>query len=857
MVRPLQSGRATDPVRAIGTAWIGIDPAPHKLGIRIAAPALTLPRGTLAPTITLSGLPTSDHAFVTLSAVDEGILQLTRFTTPDPLAYLYGKQAFGLDIRDDYGRLLADQSAAGRLRQGGDGGIQAAPELPVTSTKIVSLYAGPVDVGADGTAHVTLDVPDFEGQIRLMAVAWSAHAVGSAESDVIVRDPVIVDVALPRFLAPGDAADLALSVADTDGAPGTYHLALGATGPVTVKSGGAQDFTLVKDQRQQGSARVTATGAGIATVTADLTGPGNYHLHREWQIAVRGAHPPISLQTVALLKAGGSMTVDKALLASFVPGSATTSIGLSGSIGTNVSGLLGSLWTYPYGCTEQIASTGFPLLYYGLSSTSLPPNADSPADVHARVQTAIDTLLDRQAEDGTLGLWKLGDGESPPWLEVYATDFLAHAKQAGFDVPDLALARSYRRVAKIADAFDEARGTQVFGQLYGASANETLAYAEYVLAGAGRADIGIIRRLYDQISAPELASADPSQLATWPSGDKSEAADPMALGQLAGALALMGDTDRAKLAMSFAVRNLNVKEVPDWWYDDLFYSNDRDMAGLIAIAAEVKNDGTVAALAPQMKRLGDSDPDSLTTQEKAWLLQADFALNTGHQGDFTANGAKFQNLAMPATFKVGADAAAKGYTLSNDGNRDIWQTVTMTGTPVKAPPAASAGYTLEVDYFTIDGKPLDPSRLVQNDRFIVQIKGNVGDDGRHRTVINAPLPAGWEIETVVRDQKDYPFLGALTQKPSAVEARDDRFIAAVDLGGDWPWLTSDDDDSGSDDDDRSKAPPKLTPDAFSLAYIVRAVTPGRFTLPETVVQDMYRPALMARTASGTTTAAAR
>jgi len=182
----------------------------------------------------------------------------------------------------------------------------------------------------------------------------------------------------------------------------------------------------------------------------------------------------------------------------------------------------------------------------------------------------------------------------------------------------------------------------------------------------------------------------------------------------------------------------------------------------------------------------------------------------------------------------------------------VWRTVTITGTPAAAPPPMSQGYQLSVTTYTISGTELDVSKLRQNDRFIVKISGNVDDDARHRTIIDAPLPAGWEIETVTHDAGDYPFLGPLS-KPSVEQAMDDRFIAAVDLGGGWPWL-SDDSDSVDNPSNNKKS---LASNAFAVAYIVRVVTPGTFSRPETVVQDMYRPTEMARTAGGSTVASPR
>merc|ERR1711916_344643 len=149
--------------------------------------------------------------FMTLAAVDEGILQLTKFQTPDPADWFFGKMALGVDLYDDYGRLLDPNMAApGDIRSGGD---QLGGEgLSVVPTKTVALWSGPVDVGRDGKANITFDVPDFNGELRLMAVAWSANGVGSGDMAVTVRDEAPVELSLPRFLAPGDEAVATASI---------------------------------------------------------------------------------------------------------------------------------------------------------------------------------------------------------------------------------------------------------------------------------------------------------------------------------------------------------------------------------------------------------------------------------------------------------------------------------------------------------------------------------------------------------------------------------------------------------------------------------------------------------------------
>ncbi len=871
MARPLNPAAATTaggpqpPVRAIGVAWLGIDPASHALAVAIAAPPKVTPRQTVTVPVHIIGAMAGDRPFVTLAAVDEGILQLTRYTTPDPLAFLYGKLALGLDIRDDYGNLLDGSADAGAIHTGGDAGSLGGPGLAVESTKVVSLFSGPVAVGADGIANIPVKIPDFEGQLRLMAIAYNGSQVGQGQATLIVRDPVIEDVALPRFLAPGDTAQLAVSLHNTDGAAGAYHLALAATGPASIGASHKLDYTLAVGQRIQDAATIKATAVGVADITGDLTGPNGYRVHRSWQIAVRAPHYPITLQQIALAPKGGDFKPDPKLLANFMPGSMVASIGYAGFQGIDVPSLLQSLFTYPYGCTEQLTSTAFPLLYYNQKSLLggvLPSQGqdvdDTPAAVKDRVQQAIDTILDRQDGTGTFGLWDVGDGQASAWLNVYTMDFLTRAKAAGFAVPDDALNRGFANLQQTVSKIDSGAAGTSYTEAGLEAPQATLAYAEYVLAKAGQADIGLLRRKHDAaVYANDTDGA--TRYAFWIPGsdgkqpDGNDLAQPLALAQLGGALTLMGDQDRAASAMQMAVANIGVTDYPVWWFDETYYTEQRDLAGIIAIAAEQGDTKLVNTLLIRLNQL-NLNTDDLNTQDKAWLLAAAAALNKNSQNiSLTLNSKPLTGLSLPAAFAPTPAQITAGYVITNSSGRDLWRSFTVSGAPARALPAFARGYTLQKSYFSLDGKKLNPSHLRQNDRFIVSLSGDVSDDDDHRTVLVDLLPAAWEIDAPITDDStSYSFLGPLSTT-RVIEARDDRFVAAFDLGDNWTD-DSDNSDDNSDDNSQDDSKPSLDSDQFHVAYLVRVVTPGHFTLPEAEVNDMYRPALMARTLSGSTIA---
>ena len=340
--RPLTAPAAAhDPVRAVGLAWIASDPAPHALGVTLAGPHQVTPRQAVPVPVHVTGA--HGPAFVTLAAVDEGILQLTHFSSPDPVAGLFGRTHLGVDMRDEYGRLLEGHADIGALHEGGDEGSLGGQGLPVASTRVVALFHGPVALDANGDATVVLDVPDFAGELRLMAVAYDHDAAGQAETALTVRDPVVADLSLPRFLAPDDVADAGISLNDTDGPAGNYNLALSATGAVAFRDVTRLDIHLDRGERREAHVPLSGRQIGIGHVQAILTGPGGLHIEHGWDIAVRSPHPDLVLSQTDSQAPGETYTPDPALLNAFLPGSASLTIGYSNLVGIDIHGLLISL----------------------------------------------------------------------------------------------------------------------------------------------------------------------------------------------------------------------------------------------------------------------------------------------------------------------------------------------------------------------------------------------------------------------------------------------------------------------------------------------------------------------------------
>lgn len=832
LYRPLdQPARPHDPVRAVGLIWIGLDESAHHLDVSLQAPALALPRQHLSIPVLVHGAAAGDQAHLTLAAVDEGVLGITDYRQADPFELLFGKRRLGIDVTDTYAHLLDGSARVGRIHEGGDEG-SGPTGLAVTSTRIVALFSGDVQLDAQGRGTVTFDVPDFEGRLRIMAMAWSADAVGMATAGTTIRDPVFPDVSLPRFLAPGDTAHDALSIADTDGRDGSYTVSLQASGAVSVGTTSSFQAGLKRGERRQFTTDLTATTAGIGHIVATLTGPGfrRHPLVRDWQIEVRPAHAPMTVSTLVKQAPGRSTRIDPALLDGYDQGSTTLTVGYSGFGGIDTIGLLQSLETGGWGSSEDLASQAWPLLHF--REPGLMGRLPIPGGALGRIQEAVDTLLDREDAAGRIGQWHLNDGATLPWTEIYLVDFLTRAHDLGFRVDPGALGRAL-------DWLDE---NQVQGGVRqsddDAVTPESRAYALFVLARAGRLNAAAIRSMHDDLVG-KLAGGQ--RLFLWGSaGAAATKAEPLALGHMAAALALDDQGDAARDTFTMAVDNLGPARVgPPSFLDYTYWIYVRDLAGVTALAADAHDDALAQKLVDQFD-LMTLDPPLLNDQEKAGLLDVASSMDRDDPTRrITINGSPIPTpVHLPASFSPTTDELGHGYVVANAGTKPMWLTTTVTGTPTKAPAATDAGFSLAVHTQTLDGKPFDTQHLRQNDRFIVVISGQADGGDVHHTILVDRLPAGWEIEsTIAPNQDEYSFLGELTPTRS-VQAQDDRYFAVLDTDPLKAWDQSD--------------PTALQPNQFRLAYVVRAVTPGHFVRPETVATDEYRPTVMGRTAAATT-----
>ena len=705
VLRPMEVAAGRNSARALGLTHVGVDPGARALTASIETAPKAARRGPMEIAVRVDGVEAGDTAFVTIAAVDVGILNLTGFDAPDPKGHYFGQRKLGVGIGDIYGRLIDGLNGAeGTVRSGGDAGAQARLQSPPPTEELVAYFSGPVQVGADGLARATFDLPAFNGSVRVMAVAWSAKGVGQATADVLVRDPVVVTASLPRFLSPGDEARVLLEIVHATGPSGRMGLDVSASGLTLgdVPSG----FDLADKGKAVFAIPVKANGVGVFSIDVALTAPDGKQLRKTLQVPVQVNDPEVARTSRLTLAAGQSFSFDNAVFTGLIPGTGTATLAIGPIARLNAPGLLASLDRYPYGWTEQITSKALPLIYFDQVAQAMQLKGD--ANSRAQVEQAVAEVLTNQSSGGGFGLWSPGSGDF--WLDAYVTDFLSRAKARGFTVPDLAFRQ----------ALDNLRN-QVNYQADFDNGGEAQAYALMVLAREGAAAVGDLR-YYADVKGDAFAT-------------------PIAQAQLGAALASYGDQVRADVMFRKAgarVAALAEPEVEQLFRAD-FGTNYRDAAAVLTLAIEAGSDAIDReALTNRIAGAGAR----LSTQEATWALLAANALIDGSGGD----GITIDGAAATGPLVRVLDQAATPMVVSNGSAKDTTLTVTTYGVPSEPEPAGGNGYAITRSYYTLAGEAASLDGLRVGTRLVTVLEVTPFGQGEARLMVNDPLPAGFEID---------------------------------------------------------------------------------------------------------------
>jgi len=808
VVRPGDKSKSATPKRAVGLLHLPMGDENRRLNIALENPQKMRPNQTLTVKVKASvkAGTVPQKVNVLLSAVDSGVLNITDYATPDPWQAFFGQKRYGADIYDIYGQIIEGQGRLASLRFGGDGDeLKRGGKPPVNHVTIIAQQAQPVELDANGEGTITLPVGDFNGELRLMAQAWTDDDFGSSDSKIIVAAPVIAELNTPRFLASGDTSRLTLDVSNLTDQPQTLNVALTATGRLALEGQQPPAVKLAPGERHTLFIPVRAQeGYGDGEIAAQVTGlqlPGETFapLNKNWKIGVRPAFPAQTVNSGTMLKPGESWTAPAQHLTGFSAATLQGQLMLSGKPPLNLARYIRELQAYPYGCLEQTTSGLFPSLYTNAAQLSaLGIKGDSDEKRRGAIDIGISRLLQMQRDNGGFALWDK-NGPEEYWLTAYVTDFLVRAGEQGYSVPVEALNNANNRLLRYLQ--DPGMLAIRYSNDAQASKFAVQAYASLVLARQQKAPLGALRQVWEK---------------------HEQAKSGLPLLQLGIALKMMGDEPRSQQAIQAALNTPRV-DSQNWMAD--YGSQLRDNALMLSLLQE--NNLLPDAQNALLNTLSQQAFGQrwLSTQESNALFLAGRSLqNSSGAWQATTSLAEQEMHGDKAQVtNISGDKLA-GLQVINSGSAPLWVRLDSSGYPEYAPQPASNVLSIERHILATDGSSRSLSSLKSGELVLVWLEVKATQNVPDALVVDL-LPAGLELEnqnlassSASLQESGGEVQNLLNQMQQAdiqhMEFRDDRFVAAVPVNEGQP---------------------------VTLVYLARAVTPGTYQVPVPLVESMYVP----------------
>lgn len=805
--RPGDAVEKITPNRAIGLIHLPLDRSDRTLSLSIEAPDRIRPQGPTPMTAKIKLNNKKDgRYFVTMAAVDVGILSITDFKTPDPAKWFFEQRRYAVDGYDLYGKVveIMDGEMA-KLKCGGDADMSAGGKRPETQVKLVSLFQGPVVFNEQGEADIAMTLPgDFNGRLRLMAVAFSHDSYGSAETEVTVAAPVVAQLSTPRFLSPGDEAVFTLDVHNLSDQDQQLKINMSASYPVVLDNG---EKTLNLKDQEKTTLRfpVTVKPDFMASeIRMHLEGEGVL-LDNKWVLGVRPGYPGVARKQRVILKPGETFELDRYIAADLMPGSIEADFKVSPVIPINMKDAMRYLIDYPYGCLEQTTSRAYPLIYatpvniqkFGLINIT-------HEDRIRRVNKAIESISLMQRKKGGFSLWN-ESGPEHPWLTAYAADLLLQARDQGFDVPAAMLDNALKRLEFYVTQKWKSKSEGIYNLKLDFAVRS---YSAFVLARVGRAPLGTLRTIYDN--------------------HKSMAVSELSLTHLGLALKLMGDKSRSDEALKSASEIQRDKEI---YYGD-YGSEIRDLALTTALFVEYQVE---YGLEDMMMKLNDELRERrwFSTQESFAVFKLGLALDAvadkPWSGLLTVNKEQRRlDKKGPLFLSPSPEEIHNGVAFKSTHDKLMYVSAVVSGYTKTAPEKDEARIILTRDFFDTKGEKIEGGEFNVGDLVLVHLTATAKEYIPDALVVDL-LPAGFEIEN-----PNFKYSVKIS----------DSELEEVKINEQTLWRLS----SGNRiehqeyKDDRYVSVMHLEKkETHNLFYLMRAVSPGKFTVPPPYAESMYRP----------------
>ncbi|HMB90686.1 MAG TPA: alpha-2-macroglobulin family protein, partial [Rhodothermales bacterium] len=691
LIRSINGLERDESARAFGVVPLKIDSEPNRLAVELNVPDDMRPQNKLKVDFQVKG--GEGKPYVTLAAVDEGITQLTAFDTPDPFGYFFGKKRLDVATYDLYGALLPE--VVGTLSSPA-GDVEAARRRRVNPAsarrvKPVAFWSGLVETDSRGRGSVTFDVPQFNGTVKVMAVAYAGNHYGSAEEKVLVRDPIVMTPTFPRFLGSSDTATIPVSLFNGTGQDATFEVRFATDGPVKLQTAATQSVR-IPDGREGQVYFEVAADRNLGKATFKLTARGGGQTTQdEVEVPVR---PPVPFTT---LGGGGSVEAGQQATIpfpdSFLPGTGDYELIVSSFPAVRFSGSLAYLLQYPHGCVEQTTSRVFPLLAFNVLAKMVEPELFEHNSADLYIEEGITKLERMQMPSGAFAYWP-GANYSNDWSSIYASHFLVEARRAGYVVAEQVYDRMLNALSTMARDYQRTDRTSL----------ERSAYAVYVLALAGHSERST--QLYLKNNALDQLSS-------------------YARYQLAGAFALTGDKASARDLLPQGARPPITVETRDT--GDNFNSPIRSEAIMLDILAEVDpGNAQVPFLVEDLSRKAEAGR-WYTTQENAFaFLALGKILRKQEPGDYTGRfsvaGGQTANFDETSQRFSSKEWAGKQATLAIEGTGTAYYYWEAVGLPQSLDvPAFDRDLMVRRRFLTEDGAPIaNLSNFRQGDLIIAE-----------------------------------------------------------------------------------------------------------------------------------------
>lgn len=795
------------PIRMYGIAPVFVTNRQTILQPQIKMPEVLRPETDFNVTVSeKSGKPMT----YTLAIVDDGLLDLTNFKTPDPWNEFYAREALGIRTWDMYDDVLG--ASGGRYSSlfstGGDASLKPA-DAKANRFKPVVKFIGPFYLAKGKQQTHTLKLPMYVGSVRAMVVAGQDGAYGNAEKTAFVRTPLMLLSTLPRVLSTQEEITVPVNVFAMENQVKNVTVSLEASGAGVQITGNRQQSLTFDQPGDQLAYFTLKTGSKTGKATIHLTASGNGQQTKETiEIEVRNPNPVVTLRNSQWIEAGQEAELSYTLAGS---SSANNQVQLEVSRipSVDISRRFDFLYNYQHHCTEQLTSKALPLLFVSQFKAVDEQEAEK---IKTNVQEAIRQIYARQLPNGGFVYWP-GNAVADEWITSYTGMFLTLAQEKGYAVHPNVLnkwKRFQRAAAQNWRMPQEASNWQIW------QSELQQAFRLYTLALAGAPEYGAMNRMKEQ---PGL-----SIQAKW---------------RLAAAYALTGKMKPA----GELVYNAETTVIPYSSMNLIYGSSDRDEAMILETLILMKRDRDALQQAKKVSQ-NLAQENWFSTQSTAFALMAMGRLAKQLSGtlDFTWSWNGKQQPAVKsakAVFEKEIATSPKSGTVSvkNQGKGALSvDLITRTQLLNDTLPAIADNIRLDVKYTDMAGSPISVEDIRQGTDFMsaVTLSNISGTSDYSNLALTHIIPSGWEIyneRMIVPEASSSNSNEANTPESSAdkytyKDIRDDRVLTYFDL---------------------------RRGESKTFTVRLQATYAGNFILPAIQCEAMYDAAVQARTKAGRTT----